>query len=91
MKKITYRSYTNHNRRKEISVARLRFGHNRLHDTKKIGLHEDGLCTTCRLPENTERYSMECRATGIREESKRKCYEERIKFNIEDILNNKKS
>ena len=49
------------NRRREVTVTRLRFGHCRLNKQLHLmGIHENGLCSQCNVPEDVPHYLLHC-------------------------------
>jgi hypothetical protein len=80
-------SYSNKNRKKEVDITRLRFGKTRLNENmKKIGLHQDGMCNTCKVTESVEHYVMECQESRIRDKVKDACIRTNTPFEIQKIL-----
>jgi hypothetical protein len=48
-------------RLKERAISRLRFGHSLLNGSlNRMGLHPDGLCSTCGVAETVEHFLMDC-------------------------------
>ena len=80
-------SYSNKNRKKEVSITRLRFGKTRLNEyMHKIGLHQDGKCNTCKVAETVEHYVMECQEAGLQDKVKEACRRTNTPFEIQKIL-----
>jgi len=58
--------YTNKNRRKEVTLTRLRLGKCRLNNNlHKIRRHENGLCDTCKVPETVQHFLLDCQTSNI--------------------------
>jgi ribonuclease HI/exonuclease III len=85
--KIKFKSQDS--RLKEITLSRLRLGKCRLnYYLYKMKRHEDGLCSTCKVPETIEHYLMSCRESEIGEEIKVCCEINKINFELKSILTN---
>jgi hypothetical protein len=54
-------SFLYSSRHKDVTLARLRFGHCRLnHHLHLIGCHDTGLCPTCNVPETIHHFLLDC-------------------------------
>ena len=81
--------YKDVNRKKEVTISRLRLGRCKLnamlHTMKK---HADGLCATCGCREDVEHYIMHCRESKIGETIEMECKKMNLNCNIETALSN---
>src|ERR1700759_5790625 len=81
--------YANSNRRKDVSLTRLRLGVCKLKHYLKIqGNHPTGLCDTCGVPDTIEHFFMNCRGNNIHSILFNICIRYNVTFNLQTILNN---
>ena len=52
----------------------------------KFKIHPDGLCQTCKIPETTEHYLLNCEESKMHEAIKMKCQEMKMNPDISEIL-----
>ena len=79
------RSYRN--RRKEVTVARLRFGKCCLNEyLHQIRRHDTGLCAACNVPETVEHHLIECASSRARNALLKICNEKKISFDLQNVL-----
>jgi len=79
--------YIDYPRKREVQISRLRFGHvlsrSWLKTMKKC---ESDLCPVCQIPETIEHIILECKNQNISNKLKLKCQEEKVPFNIRNVL-----
>lgn len=79
----------NINRRKEVTLTRLRLGKTRLnHNLRNIGCHPSGLCDTCQVDESVEHYLLNCSESAINETLNNICTNRNLTFDLISILSN---
>src|SRR5206468_7966540 len=82
--------FTDPNRRKEVSLTRLRLVVCKLNNyLKQQKNHPTGLCSTCGVPETIEHYLMYCRGSNIFSVLQKACIQLKTPFDIKSALNNK--
>lgn len=83
--------YTDSNRRKEVCMTRIRFGHCWLNSTRcLIGKHPDGNCDFCQFPENVQHYLLECiEFQHLQEELVNMLMSKSLKVDSTSLLGNK--
>lgn len=84
--------YTDHHRRKEVCISRLRFGRCRLNVfLNQIGCHDDGKCANCDLPETVEHYLLNCPVQRVLQDRlKADCRAMSMDLNLRTALSNKR-
>ena len=81
--------YKDVNRKKEVTISRLRLGRCKLNATlHTMKKHADGLCTTCGCREDVEHYIMHCKESKIGETVEIECKKMNLNCNIETVLSN---
>ena len=80
--------YTYKSRKKDVSVTRLGLGRCKLnYYMHKMGLHDSGLCSTCRRPVTIKHYILECNESNIHQTMQRLCDTNRMECSMKNILN----
>lgn len=84
--------FTDPNRRKEVCLTRLRLGVCKLKYYLKLQKnHQSGLCSTCGVEETIVHHLLNCRGNKIGSELRDACALMKIKYDINSVLNNKKT